>query len=263
MKKNARTIEDLQIENLKWERIRSATAHTLGDYSNADWNAIEAAQRRLTAVVPVLGHWSISRKALTSLGSALVRSKGEPLTILVPICSYQEVGALTESPVKLVQSHLAFLEKVAEILPVVKALFLFPTHTKSKSGEDRDVLCKTVDEIQWRLRGSFHQALAMEDLIPDIADQEDRMKDELRHSMPPEWSSLFETLHRGRSDYYARRGLAPELWEEWTRKGIAEFSVLGRFAVATNSLISCHSTRRISCLIKVGAGVLHNPIGCE
>jgi len=256
-----RTIETLQEKNLQWRRIRSAIAHKVSDYPPADWGKIDAVEIRLRALIPFLGYWSINRKALTGIGSNLARLEGKPVTLLVPICGYNEDGTKVSSAVKLVQSHLTFIERVADILRIERVQFLFPTHTATKGPEERQRLKDTVSEIQSRLVGSHHQAVSMEEVFPSIVEKEEAIKSDLKLTMNEEMLSLFKVLQTERQHYYSRRSLPSELWDEWTIKGIAEFTALGRFAREANHLICCHSTGRIRCLVKAGAGVLHNPIG--
>jgi hypothetical protein len=230
-------------------------------YPNVDQAKLSEVERQLKQLVEITGFWSISRKALNNIGEALLQNKEKGLKIVCPIClDGQEKKGTTDIP-KLIPLQIAFIEKIQSIIPITSVTFLFATYGKTQSTQDKEVIRGMLERTRAYLHDPLYSAVEMSEYIPNVRASEERIKAEVS-SRYGVFDSLAKKLAPERKEYCIRRGLDQKFLTRAINKSISEFMVLGRHAASSGILICIHTTGRIRCFIKAGAGVLHNPIGC-
>ncbi len=254
-------IELLQRSSLNWRRIMCSIARGDSNYPQVDRARLAQIEIQLRQLVEIAGFWSISRKALSNIGQALLHSEGKGLKVVCPVClDGQEKEGGTDVP-KLIPLQIAFMEKVKAVMAISSVTFLFATYGKTQAPEAKVVMKEMLARTQKYLPSGLYSATEMSDYLPGVRAGEERLKAEV--SLQNDFfNPLIKKLAPERKEYCARRGLDERFLKRAINKSIAEFTVLGRHAASNGVLVCIHTTGRIRCFLKCGAAVLHNPIGC-
>ncbi len=220
--------------------------------------ALKVVEQQLKALCQVVGYWSISRKAMTNIGKALLKSGGGGLEIVCPVCiSHKELEDDKAHVPDMVLKHVPFLDLVKGVLPMVTARFLFPTHEAGKSADAIRAMCQMT---QASLLDSGHDAMEMIEYAPNMSEEEERVRSDILAD-PDRYGFLVDMVTRERTRYYTEKRISDELRKRKVIKLVAEFLSLGQLAVYRGALVCSVTTGRIRCLTQAGAGVLHNPVG--
>lgn len=255
-------IEALQKKSLNWKRIMSALRRSHQDYPVVDQDKLSVVEEQLKALCEVVGFWSISRRALSTLGEALLHTPEGELKIICPVCiDRQEIMGGTKVP-EVISHHIRFIESVRRIIPITSVTFLFAAYAKNQPAEVRQTIQQMCVATQESLLGTIYCAREMDEYLPNIRACEERVKAELGQQ-GVFYKALVKRLTPERRRYCVNRGIDEKFLDRAISKSIAEFIGLGRHASCNGILICCHTTGRIRCFLKAGAGVLHNPISVE
>ena len=256
-------IEALQRKSLNWRRIMAAIRRSHRDYPMVDQNKLGIVEQQLRTISGVTGYWSINRKALSNIGEALLNASEIGLRIICPVCiDRQEIQNRAKVP-EVISHHVTFLESLRKIIPIVSVTFLFATYAKNQPAEVKRAIREMCANTQKQLFGTIYCAREMDEYLPGIRASEERVKAEFAQQTVF-YKALARRLAPERRRYCISRGYTDDKsLNRAISKSIAEFVGLGRHAACNGILICCHTTGRIRCFIKAGAGVLHNPISVE
>lgn len=256
-------IESLQRENLNWRRIMSAIGRSNHMYPSVDRGKLSVVESQLKKLSEITGFWSLGRKSMTNIGEALLQSSGKGLRIVCPVCvDHQQVVDDGKRVPKLIPQHITFLESIREVLPITSVTFLFATYGKTQPAEVKEYVRQACRTTQETLSDPFYSAVEIGEYLPNIRAEEERIKIEVS-SQTDYFEPLMRRLAPERKTHYVRLGMEQKIWQRRTRESIVEFLALGRHASTNGILICSHTTGRIRCFLKAGAGVLHNPIGFQ
>ncbi len=271
----SRNIELLQSASLNWPRIMTAIAR--GTPQGLDPDQLFGVCTTLKQLVEITGYWSISRKALTNIGLVLARSNPtHGIRMICPVCINRSMvtnpdlsqGSDSTKLPPIIEQHIAFLERVHTVVPIRSMTFLFAMYSKTQTEEDRSIVRAVLAQTRKGLSGMLdtcdsqgvsYSAEEMAEYMPNIRATEERLKAEIADS-PEYFRALIKALTPERREYCIRRSINTRFIGRAINKSIAEFMVLGRYAASNGTLICTHTTGRIRCFIKAGAGVLHNPV---
>ncbi len=263
---NKRTIEELQSRHLNWKRMLKNIARSSSSYPDCDDEKLEEIKACLKAMLPKVGFWSINKRSLGAIGKVLLHTTGnreldQGLTVISPVClNPADLEKNNQAPSSIVRSHIEFLETLSGVIKIKSAAFLFPSHGKIQSPEEKALAEKIYANTKSSLKSELIDCsfVLMEDLLPTIRDVEEKVLTEIKEM--PSMQTLIKLLSKEREKYYCRIGLSSDLWQRRTVRTMAEYTALGRYAATTGSLICNHTTGNIRCYLRVGAGVLHNPV---
>lgn len=235
---------------------------------------LETTLTALPRIVAACGEYSQTRRMATLIGNMLLSGQHR---IVVPCCpDYSHDGSrytfrnLHGGVSLLALKHIAFLEKIAMLLPNAEATFLYADH-EADDIELLRVTGKTKDEFTVLVRDSIAAtqekiathgwtAYAMTDLMPDLVTEEEKAYRWITENPDFKRRIDSETMDRAEMYFKIRRTLTDAEMRERTVRTAAQYVAFGRFAAEQKCFVLNHTTVNLSWYLQTEVAILHNPV---
>lgn len=175
----------------------------------------------------------------------------------------------------LAQQHIAFLARIAELLPTAKITLLIADQEADDlelgraCGQTpeafRELVRQSVQAVAYEVAAQGWKVGEMTSVIPKFYERRHVISQEIAND-PQLMNRIYtETIQRAamygkiREAFRGARFTEGEMIQR-TVKTAAEYLVLGEYANTNNALLCNHTTTNLGWYKSAGAAVLHNPI---
>jgi hypothetical protein len=260
------------MDPIPWKRVQRALSH-YARIHKVDSAHVGRVFDLLSDLVGLCGQFSRSRQTARNIGITLLRR--EQPHLIVPVCpaythedglyDYKGVG---EGVPLLASAHKSFLQKVQDLLPGSRVMFLLADQEAlvpelcEAIGVDSKTFINRVRRslaATKRFAQSFGwDAEAMTRFVPGVINDVPLLAEELLTNDQYRRHLAAETDRR--AGIYARIGFPNDVFFERTVTVAAAYTHLGWFAHRHRYLIVNHTTPNLSWFRRAGVGFLHNDI---
>ncbi|MDD2785787.1 MAG: hypothetical protein PHS79_02720 [Patescibacteria group bacterium] len=261
-----------QTDVIDWKRIEKALRQMLRNVNSQ--RSEKDALANLQRLLEFCGPGSLNRPMIVKIAKAALV---EQSIVYAPCCpDYSHLDGrytfrgLDGGISLLAELHIAFLERLAPILPNAQITLLLANQEAEDAAiiravgttreEFQDKLYMSLTAIRTRIGRLGWEAKFMTDVIPDLVTKEKSFAQEISNDNSKR--VRLQTELGSRMDMY-RRIDNHMLYEEMMRRTVrtaAQYLTLGEFAFRENALVCNHTTTNLSWYGETNAAILHNPV---
>lgn len=261
-----------RLESFNWKKTRKALSQELRGGPFAD--RAEHAINHLLPLLALCGEGSWNRRAALRIARALVPER--PL-ILAPCCpdyghddGRYTFHGLGEGVSLLAERHIAFLERVAPVIPTAEIRLLLA----DQEVDDEEILRAVgVDAAEFRIRMDASLAATRERVaahgwdvqfmthaIPDLRQSEAAHASRIAENRSLDPRVTTETIQRQPLYQRVNRFMPLPEMRRRTIRTAAQYLAMGHYAAERNALVCNHTTTNLAWYAETSAAILHNPI---
>jgi hypothetical protein len=228
----------------------------------------------LHSLVLLCGEYSRSRSMLYKLAMSLLNP---PVTILAPACpdyshssSVYTFNGIGGGVSLLAEKHIAFLERVAKVLPEMLVIIAVADHEADdpllcgKVSKTREEFLLLVESTRMKIQETVSSygwsSVLMTQLIPNLVADEAMIFDEIKGNPDFRQRIISETISRSDMYYKISASLTDEEMKDRTIKTAAQYLALARFAVGRGMLVCNHTTTNLSWYLQTDVTLIHNDV---